>query len=87
MESVWNDDGKIMEKNESDQYEEKWNGIGMGMEWKWNGTFMKKFSNKKWDGNREEMEQKIYGRNLLMQSGMETEWKWKGNGMERKRNQ
>ena len=59
----------------------------MGMEWNWNGTFMKKFGNKKWNGNREEMEWKFYGRNLLMQSGMETEWKWKGNGMERKRNQ
>ena len=30
----------------------------MGMEWKWNGTFVKKFGNKKWNGNREEMERK-----------------------------
>ena len=59
----------------------------MEMEWKQNGTFMKKFGNEKWNGNREEMEWKIYEEICWMQSGMETEWKWKGNGMERKRNQ
>ena len=52
----------------------------MELEWKWNGTFMKKFGDEKWNGNREEMEWKNYegiGRSKV-------EWKQRGNGKERK---
>ena len=35
----------------------------MELEWKWNGTFMKKFGDEKWNGNREEMEWKMYEKN------------------------
>ena len=38
----------------------EWNG--MELEWKWNGTFMKKFGDKKRNRNREEMERKWNGK-------------------------
>ena len=69
MGSVWNGNGKGMEKLTTYQLrsillgeiEWNWNGIGMELEWKWNGTCIK---------------------NLAMKSGTEIEWKWKENGME-----
>ena len=35
---------------------------GMDSEWKWNGIFMKKFSDEKWNGSRMEMERKWNGK-------------------------
>ena len=34
----------------------------MDSEWKWNGTFMKKFTDEKWNGSRMEMEGKWNGK-------------------------
>ena len=47
----------------------------MELEWKWNGTFIKKFGDEKWNGNREEMEKKWNGK--IMQKLVDE--KWSGN--------
>ena len=54
----------------------------MEMEWKQNGTFMKKFGNEKWNGNREEMERKWNGKFMKKFVGCKVEWKQSGNGKE-----
>ena len=48
----------------------------MELEWKWNGTFMKKFGDEKWNGNREEMERKWNGKfmkTFSIECGIDTE--------------
>ena len=55
---------------------------GMEIERKWNGKFMKKFVDAKWNGNRVEMERKWNGKKekpMILANGF-------GNGMEWKRN-
>ena len=53
----------------------------MELEWKWNGTFMKKFGDEKWNGNREEMERKWNGN--FMKKFVDA--KWNGNRVEMER--
>ena len=50
----------------------------MELEWKLNGTFMRKFGDEKWNGNREEMERKWNGK--CMKNFVDA--KWNGNRVE-----
>ena len=73
MESVWNGNGKGMEKLIRSKLGE--------MEWNWNGTFIKKFGDEKQNENREEMEKKWNGKR--MKKFVDEKWsvnrgKWNG---------
>ena len=56
----------------------------MELEWKWNGTFIKKFGDEKWNGNREEMERKWNGK--IMKELVDQKWSGNRGEMERKWN-
>ena len=53
----------------------------MEIERKWDGKFMKKFADAKWNGNRAEMERKWNGKKI--ETNDMSKWIWKWNGMEK----
>ena len=82
MESVWNCNGKDMEKimrSKLGEMEWNWNGT---IEWKWNGIYSKKFGDEKWNGNRKEMERNWNGKCMKKFVDANRKWEQSGNGME-----
>ena len=74
----WKRNGKGMEKNQKSSGN-KLIGMGMELEWKWNGKLSTEKDNVQWNGNRMEMEWNKIEDIKWKQNLME----WNGNGMEK----